>query len=202
MKQINSFKIVILILILTIGFFGFSSIWKSEMQTTTTNQSSKKIIEGKDEVKGYKSWTKVNNKPEIMVSKVAMLCAMPTNEQVEVESKNPHNDKFINVYVNAIGKDEMMTKKYPQFPKGTVIVKEKLTTSDSTNPEILTVMIKREKDFNPENGDWEYMTLNGDATEVTARGKIESCQACHVLDRSTDYVSRRYLPYEIRQKLK
>lgn len=202
MGKINSIKIVIVILVLTIGFLGFSMTWEAEMQTANTIESSKKIIEGKDEVKGYKYWTKVNNKPEIMVSKVAMLCAMPTDEQVEMDSKNPHNDKYINVYVNSIGKDEMMTKKSPQFPKGTVIVKEKLTTSDSTDPELLTVMIKREKDFNPENGDWEYMTLNGNATEVTARGKIESCQACHVLDKSTDYVSRRYLPYEIRQKLK
>ena len=96
----------------------------------------------------------------------------------------------------------MMTKKNPVFPQGTIIVKQKLSTTDSTSPELLTVMIKREKGFNPENGDWEYMTVNGQVTEVTAKGKLENCQACHVLEKSTDYVSRNYLPSGIRQKLK
>ena len=122
---------------------------------------------------------------------------------MDEEAKNPHNDKFINVYVNDLGKDEMLKKKNPNFPVGTVIVKEKLPTAESTDAELLTVMIKREKDYNSKVGDWEFLTFNGAGTETTARGKLQNCQTCHLVEKSTDYVSRRgYLPVEIWRKLK
>ena len=63
--------------------------------------------------------------------------------------ENPHADKFITVYVNDLGKQAMMEMRNPDFPKGSVIVKEKLTNQSSAGPELLTVMIKRETGFNP-----------------------------------------------------
>ena len=96
----------------------------------------------------------------------------------------------------------MLTKKNPKFPVGTVIVKEKLTTAESKDVELLTVMIKREKGYNSEVGDWEFLTFNGAGTETTARGKLENCQTCHLVEKSTDYVSRRYIRYNDWQKMK
>jgi hypothetical protein len=197
MGKINLIKIAIIFSVLIIGISCFP---KSEMQTV--NSQTKITLDGLSDVKDYKTWTKVNDKPYRVFSVISAQCSRPTPAQEESEAKNPHNDKFINVYVNSLGKTEMMTKKRPQFPKGTVIVKEKLTTAESTTPELLTVMIKREKGFNSDNGDWEYMTVNGEATEVTAKGKLENCMACHAVEKSTDYVSRRYLPFKIREKLK
>ncbi len=63
-------------------------------------------------------------------------------------------------------------------------------------------MIKHERGFNPESGDWEYMVVNGDGTRAEARGKLENCQACHVPLKYTDYVSRHYLPQDARARLK
>jgi hypothetical protein len=62
-------------------------------------------------------------------------------------------------------------------------------------------MIKREKGYNPENGDWEYLVLDGSASTIKAQGKIEKCQICHIGSKNTDYVDRSYLPKEIREKL-
>ena len=186
----------------SIGLLGFACSYKAEMQSVNANKTPAKILDATGEIAGYKRWTKVNEKPEIVVSKLAMLCARPLNEQIEEDAKNPHNDKFITVYINNIGKAEMMTKKYPQFPVGTVIVKEKLATAESIEPELLTVMIKRDKNYNPKVGDWEFLTFNGAGTETTTRGKLENCQTCHLVEKSTDYISRKYLPYEVRQKLK
>jgi Cytochrome P460 len=197
MGKITLIKIAVILSVLIIGISCFP---KSEMQTV--NSQTKITLDGLSDVKDYKTWTKVNDKPHRVFSVISAQCSRPTPAQEESEAKNPHNDKFINVYVNSLGKTEMMTKKRPQFPKGTVIVKEKLTTAESTTPELLTVMIKREKGFNPDNGDWEYMTVNGEATEVTAKGKLENCMACHAVEKSTDFVSRRYLSYYFRQKLK
>jgi hypothetical protein len=90
----------------------------------------------------------------------------------------------------------------PIFPEGSVIVKEKLSNSDSSSPELLTVMRKREPGYNTGNGDWEYMVLDGSAKSVKARGKLENCQSCHLMNQPSDYVSRNYLPDKVRDRLK
>src|SRR6185369_3000112 len=120
MRKINLVKIFIAAIVLTIGLVGFSFTPKSEMQTLKTIKTPENILKEKPEVAGYKNWTKVNDKAEIMESDVAIMCAPAT----QLGPKNPHKDKFINVYINSIGKDEMLTKKNPQFPVGTVVVKE------------------------------------------------------------------------------
>lgn len=202
MKKIVWIKSFAAVIVLLIGLLSFSPIDKSEMGQIKPSNTPPQIVDATGEITGYKNWTKVNEKPEPVFSRIAIMCARPTQAQREEESKNPHNDKFINVYVNDTGKDEMMHKKSPKFSVGTVIVKEKLSKAESDNPELLTVMIKREKNYNAEAGDWEFLTFNGDGTQTTARGKLESCQACHIAEEPTDYISRRYLPYKIRQKLK
>lgn len=152
------------------------------------------------EIQGYKTWTRVNPQPVNMDAVVAQMCAAPVGPRSA--DKNPHLHKFITVYVNETGRRAMMEERTPDFPQGSVIVKEKLATKDAAAPELLTVMIKREKGFNPESGDWEYMVTNGEATEVQARGRLQSCQACHEMNRSTDFINRSYLPREVLKALK
>jgi Cytochrome P460 len=142
-------------------------------------QSSSASVQQQEVIKGYREWTRVNPVPVDLPSMLARLCFAPTVKQIEMNAGDPHRDKFITVYVNDLGRKPMMHELKPSFPKGSVIVKEKLPSKESTAPELLTVMIKREKGYNPENGDWEYMALDGDGKEVRARGKLEKCQACH-----------------------
>jgi hypothetical protein len=148
-------------------------------------------------ISGYRKWTRVNPKPTQVSAQVAALCAPAFAPQ------SPHgSDKYITVYVNEIGRHAMMEEKTPHFPQGSVIVKEKLTNLKSTTPELLTVMVKRERGYNPDSGDWEYMIVEGNGLTVQERGKLENCQSCHLVDKSTDYVSRNYLPVEIAKQLK
>lgn len=205
MKKINLIKISMVAIVLTIGFVGFSFTQKSKTETLNPIKTPKKVIKGKDEVVGYKTWTKVSKENFIMEPAVGIACAAPVRAvpiKGSDEENSPHKDHYINVYVNAIGKNEMLTKKNPKFPVGTVVVKEKLSSPESQTPELLTVMIKRKKGFNPEVGDWEFMTLDGLAKEVTARGKLESCQTCHLDYKQNDFITRIYLTDAIRQKLK
>jgi hypothetical protein len=157
---------------------------------------------GGEEIEGYKQWTRVNPVPAVFHSQIAIQCAAPTTKQSQMEAGNPHRDKFITVYVNDIGRHAMMQEKVPRFSQGSVIVKEKLPSKNSSTPELLTVMTKREPGYNPENGDWEYIALDGSGKSVQARGRLESCQGCHMMVKATDYVSRNYLPYELWKKLK
>ena len=159
-------------------------------------------VSGSEIIKGYRQWTRVNPVPAVFHSQIARQCAPPTARQSRMEAGNPHRHKFITVYVNNIGRHAMMQEKVPRFPQGSVIVKEKLPAEDSTKPELLTVMTKREPGYNPQNGDWEYMALDGSGESVQARGRLESCQGCHMMVKATDYVSRYYLPSQVREKLK
>lgn len=159
------------------------------------------ILPGKPvkEIAGYRGWSKVNAEPQLMPDRTAVLCAAPSSQTT---LKNPHTNKYVSVYVNDIGRKAMLEQLNPNFPEGSVIVKEKLPDKSSQAPELLTVMIKRGKGFNPTNGDWEYMVVDGTGTKVLDQGKLENCQSCHIARPGTDYVFRTYLPNEVQNKLK
>jgi hypothetical protein len=160
-------------------------------------------IAGAELVAGYKGWTRVNPEPAVFHSKIAIQCYMPPPEQLKLErEQNPHRDKFVTVYVNDAGRRAMLEERSPRFPVGSLVVKEKLPARDSKEPELLTAMLKHEAGYDPEGGDWEYFVLDGRGTELRARGKLETCRACHQLYPHTDFVARNYLPYELFQKLK
>jgi len=175
-----------------------------------TNGSQKKAAEapppgpaaGAELVAGYRGWARVNPVPAVFHSHIAIQCYMPPPAQLKLEEQSPHRDKFVTVYVNGAGRRAMLEELRPRFPVGSLVVKEKLTTRDSPEPELLTAMYKREAGYDPEGGDWEYMVLDGRGQEVRARGKLENCRACHQAYPDTDFVSRNYLPYDLYRKLK
>src|SRR5215510_8248104 len=110
----------------------------------------------------YRQWTLVNPTPQLMEPLAAASCAMIPGRQ----EPSPHLHKYISVFVNPVGREEMMTRQSPKFPVGSIIVKEKLGSPDSKLPEMLTAMIKREPGYNPEGGDWEYLVLDGIASKI------------------------------------
>lgn len=107
-----------------------------------------------------------------------------------IDDKDLHDDSpsYGVVYAN-----EPASKAYAEgasrpFPVGSVLVRERLPQLDSTTPELLAVMIKREKGFNPAGGDWLFMTVDGEATKITKRQKKGSCLNCHQSARDRDFV--------------
>jgi hypothetical protein len=156
------------------------------------------------EIENYRSWTKVNPTPQLMPKPVATACAIWMSDKgIQIDGQgNPHRDKYLTVYVNDVGRRAMLGQKRPKFPQGSVIVKEKLPAKDSHEPELLTVMIKQKQGFNPANGDWEYMVVNGTGTKVEGRGRLQNCQACHEAYQKNDYIFRTYLPQETASRLK
>ena len=146
----------------------------------------------------YRQWTLVNPTPELMEPLAAISCVrIPGREE-----PSPHLHKYISVFVNPVGREQMMTKREPKFPVGSMIVKEKLGKPDSAMPEVLTVMIKREPGYNPDNGDWEYLVLDGPASTIVERGKLTRCSGCHSSYSGTDFVTRTYLPDTVARELK
>src|SRR5262249_48441551 len=142
-------------------------------------------------VKDYKTWTRVNTKPYRMPAAVMAACAAQA-----VKQASPHlePDGYIDVYVNPEGRAAMLTPGHVVFPSGTIIVKKKRHDADPSDPELLTVMLKRFNGYNPEIGDWDFAVLDGKAAAVQAQGKLENCMQCHKTAGTSDYIFRPYLP--------
>jgi hypothetical protein len=156
------------------GVFGSSATDKAEAE------QSKALLK---EIGKYRKWKLVNPTPVVMNPGAAAACAIAY----------PHESAWASVYVNAKGASAMMTEGHPAFPEGSMIVKEKLYTSVGKDPVVLTVMIKREKGYNPESRDWEYLVLDGPATKIVERGKLSKCNECHEKYDDTDFVTMHYL---------
>ena len=164
------------------------------------SKSSPRVVTDPDleNLSKYRQWTLVNPTPQLMEPLSAFSCAMPLDRQVG----SPHLNKYVSVFVNSIGREQMLTMRKPKYPIGSMIVKEKLGSVDSTKPELLTAMIKREPGYNPENGDWEYLVLDGAASTIVERGKLTRCSGCHTMYQQRDFVTRSYLPEKVARELK
>lgn len=109
--------------------------------------------------------------------------------------KNPHEKgsrTFTRVYANSLAESVIRNEK-PNFPVGSIIVREKLLKADDVTPEVVTVMVKREKGFSPKSGNWEYFVLEGTLKSVKDRQKTGSCSKCHTDAKETDWVFKTYL---------
>ena len=156
--------------------------------------------------KHLEKFEKMNYEPKYIAPVQAAACA-PANASASSSGVDPHTGRYINVYVNDKGFAEMSTKKKPVFPEGTMILKEKIGHAGETEinkygqPELFTVMIKREKGFNAECGDWEFATVEVKTSKIE-RGKTPSCMGCHKNYKGTDFVKRDYLSLKYVKQLK
>ena len=104
------------------------------------------------------------------------------------------------IYVNETARGALLNEKKPQFPVGSIIVREKLAKEDDTLPQLLVALVKHERGFNPKANDWEFLVLDGKASAIQRREKTGSCQACHAQQKETDFVFRSYLPEDVRRE--
>jgi hypothetical protein len=79
------------------------------------------------------------------------------------------------------------------FAEGSVIIREKLLKFDDPDPELITLMIKREKGFSKDTDDWEFLVIDGKIKEIKIRETIGNCAECHSKAKQTDWVFREYL---------
>src|SRR5262249_14280583 len=143
----NPLRLTVTSVILAGGIFaGYVLMHSSSVSAVLVSPTGNPV----KEIQGYRNWLKVNPEPQLMDLRTRLLCARPSSPTgVDVNGPtNPHHEKYITVYVNDVGKNAMMEQVKPQFPVGSVIVKEKLPDKSSQSPELLTVMIKKEKGFN------------------------------------------------------
>ncbi|MEW6127593.1 MAG: cytochrome P460 family protein [Acidobacteriota bacterium] len=142
------------------------------------------------EITGYRKWHRVTDKPVKLDAQIAVMCAPASAAKLNISL---HAEKYINVFVNNTGKQILLNDWSASFPQGSMIVKEKMPDATTTQPELLTAMIKREAGFNPPSNDWEFLVLSGDGKQVIERGNLQKCITCHLAVRQQDLVYRNYL---------
>ena len=126
-------------------------------------------------IKNYKTWSCINAQAVHMDPIAATLCRGPMPHELP----SVHLDRWIRVYANKVAGTMLVSGKQGTFPVGSVIVKEKLKRATDTQPELLTVMRKREKGYNTACGDWEFSVYSSASLRPETEGKIESCMRCH-----------------------
>jgi len=122
----------------------------------------------------------------------------PSGKRTEPISHEETAASYGVVYVNELARHALLEQKKPQFPVGSIIVREKLWQPDDAKPELLVVMVKRERGFNRKANDWEFLMINGGVNQILQREKTGSCRDCHKRQKETDFVYRTYLPENIR----
>lgn len=161
-------------------------------------------------IDGYRDWHRVNEKPFVASPKMTVLCRV-TPSMLEDCAEDPQFDladdaqlvtgtslrqdgwtATLIVYVNELGKQAMLQKESPDFPVGSIIVKEKWKSLDDDAPQLKTVMRKRDAGYNPDCGDWEFAGFESDGALVE-QGRLVNCMRCHTERPNTDYVFRSYL---------
>lgn len=162
-----------------------------EIQKSVNSSVPFDLQNTKEAILRYKTWKPVTAKPEFMDPMIEAFCA-----DTRAAIINPHHRKYIRVYVNDIGQEAMFKEDNPKFPVGSIIVKEKLPDENSSISDLQTIMIKREKDFDAANGDWQYMVMNAAESSIEAPRHLFTCQSCHIeFQDKSDYVSRNYLHF-------
>ncbi len=81
------------------------------------------------------------------------------------------------------------------YPVKTILIKENYNKRDKKpdQPLFLTIMVKREKGYDPDNGDWEYIKSNVDG-DILVQGNsqdkevYEQCASCHINISDRDYI--------------
>ncbi len=196
-----------------IGVFACALFLPSCQPTASTAGASEAQVGAKpdgveDELAmfaGYRKWHKANPELLRMDDVVAWMCRNLTPEEaakmrkeLEGTHKVAQQWKTFTVFVNDLGKDRLLGVTKGEFPVGSILVKEKHDQNDALSSELLTVMVKHEKGFAPEVGDWEFLVLEGMAKAIVERGQMKTCVDCHATVKQNDYVYADYLPNRVR----
>jgi hypothetical protein len=129
--------------------------------------------------------------PQITVSRGTTRIRFPDSKPLAKQNdRDLHADStaFGAIYANDLAMRVYPTTQSQAYPVGSILVREKLSQPNAAKPELLAVMIKREKGFNPTAGDWSFLLVNGSGSKVKKRTKAGGCLSCHQHAWANDYV--------------
>jgi len=189
-KRLKNPAVAAFIFLLAVCAAGVSAEDAKAPKTKAPNSAApaKTPAKQKSPFADFRSWKPINPEPKKMEAKALTACAPPPPPGT---LDNSHEGGFINVYVNETGRNEYLAEDSPPLPEGTVIVKEKMQKKDGKGWRELGIMVKREKGFAPETGDWQFLFVDRKNKAVDQAAKLENCATCHKMREKEDYVFRK-----------
>lgn len=100
----------------------------------------------------------------------------------------PHGGAWAITISNPIAKAALSLPGKRVFPVGSVLIKEKFDRPTGGKPALFTGMVKRDRGFAPNVGDWEFFVVKLAKKRFVERGKMESCAGCHQMVANEGYV--------------
>jgi len=145
----------------------------------------------------YHDLQRITAQPAQVNWELAALCRGVDQSDIDRarETMGPHAYSTVMIYVNDSAASAFKDHR-DQYPVGAVVIKEKkgcfyprdrrdgekmISTGDGVGG-----MIKRDKDFDPGHGNWEYFYFEN--PQQIEHGKIASCVNCHAAAASRGYV--------------
>ena len=130
----------------------------------------------------YESWVQVNTVPI-------------TGDATGTLGRAVHEGEagFRDVFVNSVGEASSFGAASLPYPVGTIFVKNSYPESDGEMGDLsgVTVMVKRDAGYDPENADWEYINLSA-SLAINGQGTINGCISCHDVAANRDYIFGGY----------
>ena len=105
---------------------------------------------------------------------------------------------WVDIYVNELAKKAYI-EKWRLFPVGSIVLKPIYSDQERSETSKLTIMMKMEKGYDPDNADWWYGVYDESGMEVRYQGKIKSCIKCHARAKETDYMFSESVMYTINE---
>jgi len=149
----------------------------SSCKKEETNDEPTEVIADNDTFKDFRNWT---------------LRADNTGPDPALGGAHAENDASVTRYIYF---ENNQSAQDGTYSLGTVVVKE--SKNDALTVQVITAMVKRGNNFNPDGGDWEWFMLNPDGTIATDNDGNEMrgddlmngmCLNCHSQNSATDYV--------------
>lgn len=94
---------------------------------------------------------------------------------------------WLDIYVNNLAKEPYITQS-DRFPIGSIVLKPLHTDPQRSETARLVIMMKMQKGYDSQNGDWWYGVYDETGMEGWYQGKIKSCIKCHAHAKETDYM--------------
>ena len=101
--------------------------------------------------------------------------------------RSDSHSAWFDIYINVLAKKPYMQQS-SLLPVGSIVVKPLYPDPDRSEISKLTIMIKMEKGYDSDNGDWWYGVYDETGMEGSYQGKIKSCIKCHTHGKETDYM--------------
>lgn len=133
---------------------------------------------------GRTIWKAFSRKEKESIKLAQPTAPAPTAAEIE---DTDHGQTFGVVYANDLALAETK-KERPNFPVGSILVREKNALENSPIPQTVIAMVKREMGFSKETNDWEFFLFDGYLMNLKVRETVGSCSTCQATTAKTDWV--------------